>query len=114
MLGVLADDDVSLTFDADQPDGAPALRRDGPSRSATTSSRCSRSRSPRDGGDPSVSWVGYLGYACRTDLPGRPADPASGVPDAVWMRLPRPPEPPAEASPARGRGVTRASGSQHE
>ena len=40
-----------------------------------------------DDGDPSVSWVGYLGYASRTDLPGRPADPASGVPDAVWMRV---------------------------
>ena len=37
-----------------------------------------------DADDPAVSWVGYLGYACRTDLPGRPA---SGVPDAVWMRV---------------------------
>ena len=34
-----------------------------------------------------MSWVGYLGYACRTDLPGRPAASGTGVPDAVWMRV---------------------------
>jgi len=28
-------------------------------------------------------WFGYLGYACRPDLP---AAPSSDVPDAVWMR----------------------------
>jgi para-aminobenzoate synthetase len=38
----------------------------------------------RDDGDPSVSWVGYFGYACRSDLP---AHTGSGVPDAVWMRV---------------------------
>jgi para-aminobenzoate synthetase len=37
-----------------------------------------------DHGDPSVSWVGYFGYAARPDLPARPG---SGVPDAVWMRV---------------------------
>jgi para-aminobenzoate synthetase len=37
--------------------------------------------------DPDVSWVGYLGYACRTDLPARPA---ANVPDAVWMRVRNP------------------------
>ena len=35
--------------------------------------------------DPTATWIGYLGYACRPDLPARPA---SGVPDAVWMRVP--------------------------
>jgi para-aminobenzoate synthetase len=32
-------------------------------------------------------WVGYLGYACRPDLPAR-VD-AAGPPDAVWMRVNR-------------------------
>ncbi|RJS45969.1 aminodeoxychorismate synthase component I [Nocardioides cavernaquae] len=35
------------------------------------------------GDGPDVHWVGYLGYACRSDLPARPSD---GLPDAVWMR----------------------------
>ncbi len=34
-------------------------------------------------GSPSDHWFGYLGYACRPDLPARP-DPH--LPDAVWMR----------------------------
>ena len=40
----------------------------------------------RDDGDPDVHWVGYFGYACRPDLPGRPR-PGPAVPDAVWMRV---------------------------
>jgi para-aminobenzoate synthetase len=85
VLGVLADDDVSLTYDA---------------ASRTVLRHCSGSSEPvghdifevleeqvaLDGGDPEVSWVGYLGYACRPDLPARPA---AGVPDAVWMRTSR-------------------------
>jgi para-aminobenzoate synthetase len=84
VLGVLAADDVSLTFDA---------------ASRTVLRHCSGSSErvgddifevleeqvALDRGDPSVSWVGYLGYACRPDLPARPS---SGVPDAVWMRAP--------------------------
>jgi para-aminobenzoate synthetase len=34
-------------------------------------------------GAPGDQWFGYLGYAARPDLPGRP-DP--DLPDAVWMR----------------------------
>jgi para-aminobenzoate synthetase len=34
-------------------------------------------------GSPGDQWFGYLGYACRPDLPARP-DPH--LPDAVWMR----------------------------
>ena len=44
----------------------------------------------RDGGDPEVSWVGWFGYACRADLPARPAGGPVAVPDAVWMRLRNP------------------------
>ena len=36
-----------------------------------------------EGDGPDVHWVGYLGYACRGDLPARPSD---DLPDAVWMR----------------------------
>ena len=40
------------------------------------------------GGDPADRWFGYLGYACRTDLPAYAGAPAEGarLPDAVWMR----------------------------
>lgn len=34
-------------------------------------------------GSPEDQWFGYLGYACRPDLPARPSE---DVPDAVWMR----------------------------
>jgi para-aminobenzoate synthetase len=88
VLGVLAEDDVSLTYDA---------------ASRTVLRHCSGASEPvgddifevleeqvaLDGGDPEVSWVGYLGYACRPDLPARPAGPVLTVPDAVWMRAPR-------------------------
>ena len=89
VLGVLAEDDVSLTFDAT----ARVVTRH---RGGTTEQvgddifAVLEQQVTADDGDPSVSWVGYLGYACRTDLPGRPADPASGVPDAMWMRLRNP------------------------
>ncbi len=84
ILGFLRDEDVSLTYDAttrrvlrhshgssDQVGDVPfAVLAD---------------ELARDGGDPSVSWVGYFGYASRADLPA--AVGAEGVPDAVWMRV---------------------------
>ena len=70
-----AEDDVSLTFDA----------RDARGRRATSTARAEvvgddvfavlEDELDRDGGDPDVSWVGYLGYACRPDLPGRRPSP---------------------------------------
>ncbi|QIK68689.1 anthranilate synthase component I family protein [Nocardioides sp. HDW12B] len=89
-LGVLADDDVSLTFDAT----ARQVRRHQHGRSTVVGDDVFAvlgDEVDRDGGDPEVSWVGYLGYACRPDLPGRPSA-TPGVPDAVWMRV-RTPEP---------------------
>jgi para-aminobenzoate synthetase len=89
VLGVLADDDVSLTFDATYR----VVLRHCAGRDEQVGDdifTALEQQMETDGGDPSVSWVGYFGYACRTDLPGRPADPASGVPDAVWMRLRNP------------------------
>ena len=105
-LGVLADDDVSLTFDA----GTRTVLRHQGSRSEAVGDdifAVLEEEVAADGGDPSVLWVGYLGYASRTDLPGRPAPRAPGdpaaVPDAVWLRLPTPP----------ARTVTRARSSRH-
>jgi para-aminobenzoate synthetase len=91
IVGVLSDDDVSLTYDA-------RSRRVLRHRSGATEVvgddvfDVLADEVARDAEDPAVSWVGYLGYACRPDLPARlpggtfegPARPC--VPDAVWMR----------------------------
>ncbi len=104
VLGVLAPDDVSLTYDAA---AGMVLRHRGGSADPVGDDIFDvlEEHVAADDGDPDVRWVGYLGYASRPDLPARPA---VGVPDAVWMRLrdpqlihapPRPPlrepEPPA-------------------
>ena len=83
IVGVLHDDDVSLTFDA----AAREVRRHRSGRSKVVGDdvfEVLATEVARDAGDPDVHWVGYLGYACRTDLPGRPSP---DVPDAVWMRI---------------------------
>ena len=86
VIGALAPDDVSLTFDATR---RVVLRHQGGRAEQIGDDvfAALEEHVAADDGDPSVSWVGYLGYAARTDLPARPADPASGVPDAVWMRV---------------------------
>jgi para-aminobenzoate synthetase len=83
VIGVLTPDDVSLTFDATS---RTVLRhRGGASEPVGEDVFTSLAEHvAADGDDPSVSWVGYLGYACHPDLPARPA---VGVPDAVWMRV---------------------------
>ena len=83
VLGFLRDEDVSLTFDA----AARRVERHQHGRAEVVGDdvfTVLADEVARDGGDPAVSWVGYLGYACRTDLP---AHTGSGVPDAVWMRV---------------------------
>lgn len=114
VIGVLADDDVSLTFDA--ATRVVTRHRDG--RAETVGHdifEVLEDECARDGGDPEVSWVGYFGYACRTDLPGRPAsdgpgsgaDPGAGVPDAIWMRVRNPTlQRHADSSPGRPRRRT--------
>lgn len=77
LIGWLEDDDVSLTYSAARRE---VLRHAG-------------GRSEVVGDDiwqvlerevaPGEHWFGYLGYACRPDLPAAPSD---DVPDAVWMR----------------------------
>ncbi len=109
VLGVLGPDDVSLSYDASR---RAVLRHRGDTTEVVGDDVFTvlEEHLAADDGDPAVSWVGYLGYACRSDLPGRPA---GGVPDAVWMRvsdpvvLPpsrpsRPVEPPATAGGSTG------------
>jgi para-aminobenzoate synthetase len=84
ILGFLRDEDVSLTYDAvgrrvlRHCDGSSDVVGDDPFVVLAD-------ELARDGGDPSVSWVGYFGYASRSDLPA--AAGTGGLPDAVWMRV---------------------------
>ena len=105
LLGALAPEDVSLTYDAAQRE---VLRHaDGEARVVGEDIFDALGDAvAADDGDPSVHWVGYLGYACRPDLPARIApDSADRVPDAVWMRL----RDPLVVDHEPGRGGDRAS-----
>jgi para-aminobenzoate synthetase len=83
ILGALGDGDVSLTYDAARRQvsrhqhGRTEVVGDDPFAVL-------REEVARDGGDRRVGWVGYFGYAARSDLP---AASGAGVPDAVWMRV---------------------------
>jgi anthranilate/para-aminobenzoate synthase component I len=84
IIGVLADGDVSLTFDAE---ARLVVRHDGTGQTVVGDDVFAvlEEEMAHDEGDHDVHWVGYFGYAARPDLPARPsAHP--GVPDAVWMR----------------------------
>ena len=84
ILGFLRDEDVSLTYDA----GRREVCRHQHGRADVVGDDVFEvlgRHVAADAGDPRVSWVGYLGYACRPDLPARLA--GSPVPDAVWMRV---------------------------
>lgn len=92
-IGWLEDDDVSLTYDA----ASREVRRHTGARSELVGDDifdCLETQMARDDGDPSVSWVGYFGYACRPDLPAtiEPGSSQTGtrVPDAMWMRTRNP------------------------
>lgn len=114
ILGFLGHDDVSLTYDA----ASRAVTRHQGDRADVVGDDVFAvlgDELARDAGDPSVSWVGYLGYAARPDLPAAVA-PGPGVPDAVWMRvraplvvehepLPGPGSPPGSVGPAAPRGA---------
>ena len=83
ILGFLDEEDVSLTYDA----GTREVLRHQSGRSTPVGDdvwTVLAAEVARDGGAADVSWVGYCGYACRPDLPARPA---GDVPDAVWMRV---------------------------
>jgi para-aminobenzoate synthetase len=77
LMGWLAEDDVSLVHDAERRQVVehPSGRVVG-----TDPFTCLAERLD---GDPGTHWVGYFGYASRSELPGRSRP---GLPDAVWMR----------------------------
>ena len=82
LVGVLDDDDVSLTFDAATRE--VARHQDGRSEVVGDDMFGVLEREiALDEGDGDVHWVGCFGYASRPDLPARPW----GIgPDAIWMR----------------------------
>ncbi len=82
LVGVLGDDDVSLSFDARTRE---VTRHRGGTSEVVGDDVFAvlEAELAPDRGDPDVHWVGCFGYAARPDLPARPW--GSG-PDAVWMR----------------------------
>jgi para-aminobenzoate synthetase len=80
MVGWLDEDDVSITYDA----AAREVRRHAGGRTEVVGEDVfAVLEAVLAAGAPDDHWVGYLGYACRPDLP---ASTGSGLPDAVWMR----------------------------
>jgi len=114
LIGWLEDGDVSLTYDAARRE----VRRHTGNDSEVIGDDifdCLETEIARDDGDPSVSWVGYFGYACRPDLPAtvEPAEPGRRrVPDAMWMRTRNPLvfDHPANPQPGRGSEASLSGG----
>ncbi len=82
LVGVLDDDDVSLSFDAT----AREVTRHQNGRDEVVGDdvfTVLEEEIARDAGDPDVHWVGCFGYAARPELPARPW---GAGPDAIWMR----------------------------
>ena len=106
ILGALREEDVSLTYDA----ATRTVTRHVAGTSDVVGDdvfTVLAEEVARDGGDTSVSWVGYLGYACRPDLPAHTGGPA---PDAVWMRVRDPLFVEHPAGPEHTRAPGRADG----
>jgi para-aminobenzoate synthetase len=80
LIGWLDDDDVSLTYDAARGE---VVRHAGGAAEVVGDDVFAVLEAEVAAGSPADQWFGYLGYACRPDLPARP-DP--DLPDAVWMR----------------------------
>ena len=77
ILGRLAPEDLSLTYDAERREVV-----EHPSGRVVGDDVFTVLQALQDG-DPDTHWVGYFGYAARPDLSARVMP---GVPDAVWMR----------------------------
>jgi para-aminobenzoate synthetase len=96
IVGRLADDDLSLTYDATRREVV-----EHPSGRVVGDDVFEVLQQLQDG-DADTHWVGYFGYAARPDLPARSM---SGVPDAVWMRTRS-----VEVTEEPGRAPSRSSG----
>ena len=82
LVGVLAEDDTSLSLDATRRE--VTRHRNGASEVVGTDIfEVLEEAIAHDDGDPGVHWVGCFGYASRPDLP---TTPWGQGPDAVWMR----------------------------
>ena len=80
ILGVLEDDDVSLTYSAARRE----VTRHASGRAEVVGDDVFEVlEAELAAGGSRDQWFGYLGYACRPDLPARPS---ADVPDAVLMR----------------------------
>lgn len=82
ILGVLHEDDPSLTFDARR--GVVELHQGGYATVVGTDI-FEALESEMAAHDDIPIWVGYFGYASRTDLPARCHQQTGHAPDAVWM-----------------------------
>ena len=80
MVGWLDQDDVSLTYSAARRE---VRRHAGGTAEVVGDDVFAALEAELAAGSPDDHWVGYLGYACRPDLP---AATGPGLPDAVWMR----------------------------
>jgi para-aminobenzoate synthetase len=81
IIGWLEPDDLSLSYDATR---RQVMRHRGRDTEIVGTDVFEALERELADGDRTDQWFGYLGYACRPDLPAR-TDP-DGVPDAVWMR----------------------------
>ncbi|GAB6984222.1 anthranilate synthase component I family protein [Nocardioides pyridinolyticus] len=84
MVGWLDEDDVSLTYSAARRE----VTRHADGRAEVVGSDVFAAlEAELAAGSPDDHWVGYLGYACRPDLPAAVGDETpDALPDAVWMR----------------------------
>ncbi len=80
IIGWLDDDEVSLTYDAVV--GEVTRHADGRAE-VVGDDVFAALEAELAAGSQSDQWFGYLGYACRPDLPASSGGP---LPDAVWMR----------------------------
>ncbi|CAI9411533.1 anthranilate synthase component I family protein [Nocardioides sp. T2.26MG-1] len=80
VVGWLDPDDVSITYSAERRE---VVRHAGGSSQVVGDDVFAVLETELAAGGPTDQWVGYLGYACRPDLP---ASVGGGLPDAVWMR----------------------------
>lgn len=80
MVGWLDEEDVSLSFSAAT---GRVTRHAGGHAEVVGTDVFAALEAELAAGSPDDHWVGYLGYACRPDLPALVGD---ALPDAVWMR----------------------------
>ncbi len=80
LIGWLEPDDVSLTYSAS---ARLVTRHVGGVSTVVGDDIFAALEAELAAGSAADQWFGYLGYACRPDLP---AATGTGLPDAVWMR----------------------------